>query len=162
MGEVKPSSPDCVGKGGLQKPLDCSCKSMTSRGQENVQPQKPFVQRTLLMETDSTGTVAAEGWWHHSRMVREAPVLWCLGKGSRNPHVSPLYTLCSSAPTQMAHPAWDFHCSPCQHSPSCQETIHFFSFLTHELSFFVVYGMGVCPFFTFFTTTAKTPSCKEH
>lgn len=51
MGEVKPSSPDCVGKGGLQKPLDCSCKSMTARGQEDAQPQKPFVQRTLLMET---------------------------------------------------------------------------------------------------------------
>lgn len=82
---MKSSSPGCVGEGRLQKTLDHTCKSLTARGQEAVHPQKPFVQRTLLMKTDSAGTVvAAEGWWHHSRVAREAPALWYLGKGCRN------------------------------------------------------------------------------
>lgn len=84
MDKVKSSSLDCVGEGGLEKPLDCTCKSMTAGDQEDVHPQKPFVQRTPLMKTDSAGTVvAAEGWWRHSTVAREAPALWCLGKGSR-------------------------------------------------------------------------------
>lgn len=133
----------CVGERRLQKPPGLACKSMVARGQEDVHPQKPFVQRRLSMETHSTVTAAAEGWWHRSRVAREAPVLWCPGKGSRSPPTCPPYPLCCSAHPQMAHGAWDFHCPPCQHSPSCQETIPFFSLLTLELPFLLGWARGL-------------------
>lgn len=85
MAEVKSSCPGCVGEGGLQKLLGHTGKSTTARGQEDVHPQKPFVQRTLWLKTDSTGTVrAAEGWWYRVRVSREAPAFWRLGIGSRS------------------------------------------------------------------------------
>jgi len=56
-----------VGETGLKKSLGLACRSMVARGQEDVHPGKPFIQRSLTMETDSTGTAAAEGWWYHNR-----------------------------------------------------------------------------------------------
>lgn len=49
----------------------------------------------------------------------------------------------------MAHPAWDFHCSPCQHSPSHQETIHFCLLLNTWDFFFCCcsWDGGFVPFF---------------